>query len=151
MMPHWSGQTSLTPTTAERLAPVASQKSSWCCGSQIWATGSQNITQLGKILFSHYIISCYIEQNSMLPYSCHDLLLIAHSFIQPFQGHNLSHALIARFPVPIWGPYGADRTQVGPMLAPWTLLSGWINKDINITQCYWTCEFGYIFHNFINM
>ena len=22
------------------------------------------------------------------------------------------------------GPYGADRTQVGPMLAPWTLLSG---------------------------
>ena len=25
---------------------------------------------------------------------------------------------------PTWGPYGADRTQVGPMLAPWTLLSG---------------------------
>ena len=25
---------------------------------------------------------------------------------------------------PTWGPYGADRTQMGPMLAPWTLLSG---------------------------
>ena len=25
---------------------------------------------------------------------------------------------------PAWGPSGADRTQVGPMLAPWTLLSG---------------------------
>ena len=25
-----------------------------------------------------------------------------------------------------WGPSGADRTQVGPMLAPWTLLSGFI-------------------------
>ena len=25
---------------------------------------------------------------------------------------------------PTWGPFGADRTQVGPMLAPWTLLSG---------------------------
>ena len=25
---------------------------------------------------------------------------------------------------PTWGPSGADRTQVGPMLAPWTLLSG---------------------------
>ena len=24
---------------------------------------------------------------------------------------------------PTWGPYGADRTQVGPMLAPWFLLS----------------------------
>ena len=27
---------------------------------------------------------------------------------------------------PTWGPSGADRTQVGPMLAPWTLLSGYI-------------------------
>ena len=24
---------------------------------------------------------------------------------------------------PTWGPSGADRTQMGPMLAPWTLLS----------------------------
>ena len=33
-------------------------------------------------------------------------------------------ALIARFMGPPWGTSGADRTQVGPMLAPWTLLSG---------------------------
>ena len=33
-------------------------------------------------------------------------------------------SLIARFIGPTWGPSGADRTQVGPMLAPWTLLSG---------------------------
>ena len=33
-------------------------------------------------------------------------------------------SLIARFVVSTWGPSGADRTQVGPMLAPWTLLSG---------------------------
>ena len=32
--------------------------------------------------------------------------------------------LIARFIGPTWGPFGADRTQVGPMLAAWTLLSG---------------------------
>ena len=31
---------------------------------------------------------------------------------------------IARFMGPTWGPPGADRTQVGPMLARWTLLSG---------------------------
>ena len=30
---------------------------------------------------------------------------------------------IARFMGPTWGPSGADRTQVGPMLGPWTLLS----------------------------
>ena len=33
-------------------------------------------------------------------------------------------ALIARFTGQTWGPSGAVRTQVGPMLAPWTLLSG---------------------------
>ena len=32
--------------------------------------------------------------------------------------------LIARFMEPTWGPSGADRTQVGPMMAQWTLLSG---------------------------
>ena len=30
-----------------------------------------------------------------------------------------------RFVGPTWGPSGADRTQVGPMLAPWSLLSGY--------------------------
>ena len=39
---------------------------------------------------------------------------------------------IARFMGPTWGPSGAGRTQVGPMLAPWTLLSGVIIK--------WTVE-----------
>ena len=32
--------------------------------------------------------------------------------------------LIARFMGPTWGPSGADRTQVGPTLAPRTLLFG---------------------------
>ena len=32
------------------------------------------------------------------------------------------NALIANFMGPTWGPSGADRTQVGPMLAPWNLL-----------------------------
>ena len=31
--------------------------------------------------------------------------------------------LIARFMGPTWGSSGADGTQVGPLLAPWTLLS----------------------------
>ena len=36
------------------------------------------------------------------------------------------HTLIARFMGPSWGPSGADRTQVGPMLPPWT-------------GCIWIC------------
>ena len=41
-------------------------------------------------------------------------------------------SLIARFMRPTWGPSGADRAQVGPMLAPWTLLSGLVcnNKTL---------------------
>ena len=31
---------------------------------------------------------------------------------------------MARFMGPTWGSSGADRTQVGPMLVPWTLPSG---------------------------
>ena len=33
---------------------------------------------------------------------------------------------IARFIGPTWGPPGSCRPQMGPMLAPWTLLSGMI-------------------------
>ena len=36
------------------------------------------------------------------------------------------HTLITRFMGPTWGPSGADMTQAGPMLAPWSLLSGYI-------------------------
>ena len=38
-------------------------------------------------------------------------------------------SLIARFVGPTWSPSGADRTQVGPMLAPWTLLSGMFHLE----------------------
>ena len=38
--------------------------------------------------------------------------------------HTGCITLIARLMGPTWGPFGADRTQVGLMLAPWTLLSG---------------------------
>ena len=50
--------------------------------------------------------------------------------------HQILECIIHQGPVPVliarwfmgttWGPSGADRTQVGPMLAPWTLLSRWL-------------------------
>ena len=45
-------------------------------------------------------------------------------FLTQVPGIMMNLSLIARFMGPTWGPSGADRTQVGPMLAPWTLLSG---------------------------
>ena len=38
--------------------------------------------------------------------------------------YNMIATLVARFMEPTWGPSGVDRTQVGPMLAPWNLLYG---------------------------
>ena len=49
-------------------------------------------------------------------------LLLSHSKISQ----------IARFMGPTWDPPGADRTQVGPMLAPWTLLSGYATKNVRL-------------------
>ena len=46
------------------------------------------------------------------------------SFYPPEKLILLLYSLIAKFMGPTWDPSGADRTQVGPMLAPWTLLSG---------------------------
>ena len=43
---------------------------------------------------------------------------------------QMEYTPIARFMGPIWGPSGADRTQVGPMLAPWTLLSGYLSHPL---------------------
>ena len=40
----------------------------------------------------------------------------------PYTWQNAG-SLIAWFMGPTWGPSGADRTQVGPMLAPWTVPS----------------------------
>ena len=52
------------------------------------------------------------------------LFILSEDFIQAQAKRWCHKTLIARFMGPIWGPSGADRTQVGPMLAPWTLLSG---------------------------
>ena len=40
-------------------------------------------------------------------------------------------AQIARFMGPTWGPSGSCRPQMGPMLAPWTLLSGMVGWSIS--------------------
>ena len=53
----------------------------------------------------------------------HSKSLPVHLGCVTHTGNNML-SLIARFMGPTWGPSGADRIQVGPMLAPWPLLSG---------------------------
>ena len=67
---------------------------------------------------------------------CIDRVLI------PSIHNSASSSLIARFLGPTWGPPGADRTQVSPMLATWTLLSGLL------TFLYMSCS-TYLSHTHI--
>ena len=55
---------------------------------------------------------------------CYVLSILKHWLAKLILNKN-KNTLIAGFMGPTWGPSGADRTQVGPMLAPWTLLSGY--------------------------
>ena len=41
--------------------------------------------------------------------------------------------LRVRFVGPTWGPSGADRTKLGPMVAPWTLPSGKVSWNILVS------------------
>ena len=43
---------------------------------------------------------------------------------------------IARFIGPTWAPSGSCRPQIGPMLAPWTLLSGTFRHDDVMTSMH---------------
>ena len=92
----------------------------------------------GRFHFSRHIrsISCIIFGASTCrivviytqsQYHCYSLKVAIFSHRKMLlwrQADPKKSSLIARLMVPTWGPSGADRTQVGPMLAPWTLLSG---------------------------
>ena len=53
---------------------------------------------------------------------------------------HVLYSQIARLMRPTWGPPGSCRPQVGPMLAPWTLLSG-VNPLITRYFFFSKCKF----------
>ena len=70
-------------------------------------------------------------------HSCHNWVSMVVIKIPCLHGTRIpvgsKAPLIARFMGSTWGPSGADRTQMDPMLAPWTLLSGMIWAGWRIT------------------
>ena len=74
-----------------------------------------------------YLTRCLIIASfpSFSPLSLYRLFLNAAPLLVSKQSSpcDLLCPQISRFMGPTWGPSGAERTQVGPMLAPWTLLS----------------------------
>ena len=69
-----------------------------------------------------FILGLWRNQLSIIGFGNSTGCCYRGSPVRPIQGRRM--ALIARLMGPKWGPSGADRTQVGLMLAPWTLLSG---------------------------
>ena len=72
--------------------------------------------------------------------SCRSVPLVTQPRLSEYPGNSRT-SLIVRFMGPTWGPLGADRAHMGPMVATWTLLSGMVNYCCEISllvilQCY---------------
>ena len=87
-----------------------------------------------------------------IPYQKFSLLIGWLQFYQSWASRPviMSHyesTQIAKFMGPTWGPPGSCRPQMGPMLAPWILLSGqWlIHCTVYILMC--VCMFNHVTMN----
>ena len=67
--------------------------------------------------------------NSSINFSGTETGILRYNYVTTMAVGGVA-SLIIRFMGPTLGPSGADRTQVGPMLAPWTLLSGFLRRHI---------------------
>ena len=68
-------------------------------------------------------------QRQLLDYRIFIVQMVRYDEIRFISNHNiqtiiLAHSQIARIMGSTWGPPGSCRPQIGPMLVPWTLLSG---------------------------
>ena len=81
------------------------------------------LTTRSALSFASYLVY------SMSQYILPTLWVLFYRLLHSCQ-YFLMHCLIASFMGPTWVPSGADRTQVGPMLPPWTLLSGLVLRTL---------------------
>ena len=93
------------------------------------------IHRIGAISYTNKAVLCYSSNIAIYSFSG----LVAYILIAPD-----AHSQIAKFMGPIWGPLGSCRPQMGPMLAPWTLLSGLFGDALwlpalnrSLQRCNW--------------
>ena len=107
-------------------------------------------------------INIFINNNYNFDHTLGMYGLFAMVFHEPVLLHIMAglsrRSQKAKFMGTIWGPPGSCRSQMGPMLAPWTLLSGlfqgwWLLKlclfisslaEIFTEQKYWVYTFSHI-------
>ena len=86
--------------------------------------------EYGKLNLTACYHSSDHDKLEMFWFCIYSALLISRGNFSPQNSGMTAHGstaratLIARLMVPTCGPSRADRTQMGPMWAPWTLLSG---------------------------
>ena len=98
------------------------------------------IVMLWDILYKTASVSVYQAyiQNNRISSLCHDMETCL-AFLTLSQ--------VARFMGPTWGPPGADTTQVGPMWATWTLLSGFlVNEPVTVGFLFYRQEHGLLIY-----
>ena len=90
-----------------------------------WVLSNRIFHQDGIEWMINQNIKIFIVQNALwnVVWEIVAILLRSYCDKHPYPGHTL----IARIMGPTWGPPGSCRPQVGPILAPWTLLSGYIS------------------------
>ena len=90
----------------------------------VYVPPEKNLVSKGLIIYTQQSMPHAVNPNSF----ANSFTLIRSSTItDKYHNRYEMYSLIARFMGPTWGPSGADRTQVGPVLAPWTLLTGLIS------------------------
>ena len=73
-------------------------------------------------------------------------LIYSHRRSKVYQLLTSYPTQIAKFMGSTWGPPGSCRPQMGPMLAPWTLLSGYGNINVYLrcslthSMCLWSID-----------
>ena len=80
----------------------------------------------GKLLWSSYLYSSGVFQWNWQSCTLDNISIESRHCFHNASGfhHPDNDSQIAKFMGPTWGPPGSYRPHMGPMLAPWTLLSG---------------------------
>ena len=93
-----------------------------------------NVMALYSEVFVDSVFACCSRSHCKdLPTKSIFMLMLLGVFVEPHYDMIIcsKRTLLAGCMGPPWGPSGAGRTQVGPMLTPWTLLYGHLQKPLH--------------------
>ena len=90
---------------------------------------------LGAAYTTHYYLNKWWHKPTMYDASL-GLRMLTHGGQDKMAAIFLTTQIV-KFMAPTWGPSGSCRPQMGPMLDPWTLLSGDIFKEIFLIENVW--------------